>query len=153
VKPIDQTKFGRPDGNCWVACVASILEVSIGELGDLEDAHRQTLIEWENGNGFKWSLILAETHALGFTVAWIGMNNPELPRLPPRGYSIANGPAPRGLPHSCVALDGVVVHDPHPDREKLVRIDSYDVLLSVVPEEDCQAQKYRRKTDHPHELH
>lgn len=29
VKPVDQTLFGRPSGNCLPACVASILELPI----------------------------------------------------------------------------------------------------------------------------
>lgn len=140
MKPVDQTRFGRPDGNCWTACVASILEVPIEELSDLEDAYRSAAIGWENGGEFQWSLILAETHALGFTVGWIMMDNPNLPRLPPHGYSIANGPAVGGMPHSCVALDGEVVHDPHRERNGLLAIESYDVLIPVVVEEESQAQ-------------
>jgi len=39
----------------------------------------------------------------------------------PRGYSIAAGPSKRfaGRMHACVALDGIVVHDPHFSREGL----------------------------------
>ncbi len=153
MKPIDQDKFERPDGNCWSACVGSILELSLEEVGDLADAHRMAAIGWDNGGEFQWSLILPELHALGVTVGFIVMNNPRLPNLPPRGYSIANGLSQRGLPHSCVALDGEIEHDPHPERSGLMEINSYDVLIPVVAEEDCQAQKFRRKTDHPGALH
>jgi hypothetical protein len=115
--------------------VCSILEKTLEEMGDLEDAHRFAAIEWENGGEFQWSLLLAELHTFGYTLGWIHMDNPDVPRLPPAGWSIANGPAARGLPHSCVAYDGAVVHDPHPDRAGLLKIDSYDVLIQVVRED------------------
>ena len=144
MKPVGQTRFGRPDGNCWTACVASILEVPIEELGDLEDAYRSSLGEWEASEGtaaFQWSRVLAESHTLGFTLFWIIMTDPCVPRLAPRGYSIATGPANGcGMPHSCVALDGEIVHDPDPRGRGLAVIESYDVLIPVVVEEESQAQ-------------
>jgi multidrug efflux pump subunit AcrB len=53
--------------------------------------------------------------------------------LPP-GYSIAGGPSLRfaGRMHACVALDGIVVHDPHPSREGLpFGIASYVVIYGA----------------------
>lgn len=32
MKPVDQTTFGAPHGNCLMACVASILEVPLDSL-------------------------------------------------------------------------------------------------------------------------
>jgi hypothetical protein len=32
MKPIDQTIFGFPDGNCFAACIASLLELPIEEV-------------------------------------------------------------------------------------------------------------------------
>jgi hypothetical protein len=157
MKPVMQTKLGMPDGNCWVACVASILEISIDELGDLEDAYRSSLIEWEEGERtepFQWSRVLAETHALGFTLLWIMMTDPCVPRLAPRGYSIATGPANGcGTPHSCVALDGEVVHDPDPHSRGLEVIESYDILIPVVAEDALPATTFRRATDSPQDMH
>jgi len=51
----------------------------------------------------------------------------------PRGYSIASGPSPRiaGAYHSCVALDGKVVHDPHPDATGLSSIHEYEILVPL----------------------
>lgn len=47
----------------------------------------------------------------------------------PKGWSIACGPGPRGLQHSCLAYDGEIVHDPHPSRAGLNTIEDYEVLL------------------------
>lgn len=35
MKPVTQTKFGDPEGNCLMACVASIVEVPIDECPPL----------------------------------------------------------------------------------------------------------------------
>ena len=157
MKPVTQTKLGKPDGNCWTSCVASILEVPIEELGDLEDAYRSSLIEWEESEGtepFPWSRVLAETHALGFTLAWFIMADLDIPRLAPRGYSIATGPANGcGTPHSCVALDGEIVHDPDPRGRGLAVIESYDVLIPVVAEDALPSTTFRRTTDDPQAMH
>jgi hypothetical protein len=32
VKPVDQTTFGAPGGNCFSACVASLLEIPLSEV-------------------------------------------------------------------------------------------------------------------------
>ncbi len=32
MKPVDQTTFGHPGGNCFSACVASLLEMSVDQV-------------------------------------------------------------------------------------------------------------------------
>ena len=41
MKPVDQTRFGSPDGNCFAACVASLLEIPLEEAPNL-----MNLDEW-----------------------------------------------------------------------------------------------------------
>lgn len=130
--PIDQTVFGVPGGNCWAACIGSILERSLDDLAGLVAAHQRAAIEWVKGGSFAWGPLLEELHKFDVTLGWIDMNNPELPRRPPAEWSIANGPGPREMPHSCVAYRGHVVHDPHPSREGLLGISSYDILIPVI---------------------
>jgi len=54
----------------------------------------------------------------------------------PKGYAIASGPGPRGVDHSCVALDGEIIHDPHPSRDGVKFIEAYEVLIPVIWEEE-----------------
>jgi hypothetical protein len=113
VRPVDQTAYGFHDGNCFNACVASILEVS------LADVPRFSGTRWFA----QFSRWLADRQmAATFTKHGVRV-------LP--GYSIAGGPSSRfaGRMHACVALDGIVVHDPHPSREGLpLGIASYVVI-------------------------
>jgi hypothetical protein len=105
VKPIDQTTYGTPLGNCFSACVASILELPIGDVPLFVDENwRSRFLGWLAARGLS-----ATTYALADG------------DLAPRGFSIAFGPSERiaGWDHACVAFDGAVVHDPHPSREGL----------------------------------
>jgi hypothetical protein len=48
------------------------------------------------------------------------MSGPEYPPIAPPGYHIACGKSPRlKHQHAVVALDGKIVHDPHPTRAGL----------------------------------
>lgn len=47
---------------------------------------------------------------------------------PPKGYSIISGTINRfggKVLHSCVALDGKLVHDPHPSKSGLAEVRDY----------------------------
>lgn len=108
---VDQTRFGDegPGGNCLVACVASIMDLSIGEMPEIstDDPYWwETLQKWLSDR--RWKI----------------RHRPRAADVP-AGYAIANGPADRGLLHSCVALDGVIVHDPHPSRAGLIEVNSW----------------------------
>ncbi len=107
MKPVDQTKYGLHDGDCFTACVASILELPIDAV--------PAFVRWGDAwltcfAGWLASLGLAATRC-------VAMDGSP----PPPGYSIAGGPSQRfaGRIHACVAWSGVVVHDPHPSRDGL----------------------------------
>ena len=67
MKSVDQTKFGYPEGNCLMACVASILEVGLDDLPDLFERcciQREDGVFWEGGE--YWLDVLQEgVEALG----------------------------------------------------------------------------------------
>ena len=117
--PVDQTRFGggSPGGNCLMACVASIMGRSIAECIEVntDDPHY-----WEQLQ--KWLI------AQGWQIRY----RPRLQDVP-SAYGIANGPGPRGLLHSCVALDGEIVHDPHPSRAGLLEITSWHEVTRITP--------------------
>jgi len=102
VRPVDQTKYGRHDGNCFSACLASILELSIDEVPLFLGPYWDDFLPW-----------LAERRL----AASLYRRNDYIPP----GYSIAGGVSKRfgDRMHACVAYAGVVVHDPHPSREGL----------------------------------
>lgn len=99
--PVDQTTYGPNDGNCFSACIASILEVPLASVPRVYNL---------DGDLLRW----LATQVLSATLYDASIY------MPP-GYAIAAGPSLRfaGRMHACVAYDGRVVHDPHPSRDGL----------------------------------
>ncbi len=113
--PVDQTAFGKPNGNCFQAALASLLELPLGEVPHVV-VHADwfdRLTAWALGQGVE--LVPLDT-------AWT-----------PRGYYLASGPAARGLAHTCVYRDGVLAHDPHPDRSGLRSVEDHLVVVPLDP--------------------
>ena len=106
MRAVDQTILDSTTGNCFTACVASILELPLNAVphfvlyGD----------EW-------WDVFLTWLAELGLSATFYTSGDDYVPP----GWTIAGGPSKRfaGKMHACVALDGVVVHDPHPSRDGL----------------------------------
>lgn len=112
MKPVDQTKLGVPDGNCFPACLASILERPL-----------ETIPEFK---GEEWQARYADwLRELGLSLITIRLpdgienSNAEARRYYLPGYCILAVQSPRldGHLHAVVARDGEIVHDPHPMRE------------------------------------
>lgn len=107
--PVMQTKFGK-DGNCFSACVASILEVSLAKVPSDPGTGRRV-----------WRDYLAQ-FGLGMLTVNIGSGWP-----PEEAWCVAGGQSPRGLPHAVVwrfLRDGAgqMAHDPHPNGDGLVGV-------------------------------
>lgn len=110
--PLDQTMFGNGEnggstGNCWQACVASLLDLPLATVPHF--ALKESW--WQDTKDF-----VIETTGLGF-----GCFKPNFPMTDEGYYVIGTGISDRGLRHA-VILDGVtgeLVHDPHPSRSGL----------------------------------
>jgi hypothetical protein len=111
MRPVDQTTYGFNDGNCFSACVASILEKSIVEVPRFHGVS-PSFLQWLARFGLSATLYKRANYV-------------------PRGYAVAAGTSLRfaGRMHACVAYDGAVVHDPHPSRDGLpFGVEDYAVL-------------------------
>lgn len=96
-----QTIFGDPDGNCFAACVASILEIDLDPSMPLMDDN------WLHN----WKRWLDDR---GYIVYWWMVGKGDIPDH----YAILGGKSPRGeYNHAVVTLYGNIVHDPHPSNE------------------------------------
>jgi len=108
MKPVDQTVFDPRWGNCFAACVASVLEV---ELERLPGNDTTTAGGW-------WEVW--RQWGAKYNVDFITVENNEQGRHP-KGYALAGIRSTRHnephVLHSVVVLDGKIVHDPHPDKD------------------------------------
>jgi hypothetical protein len=103
--PVDQTILGHPGGNCFTACMASILEMPIEELPHYQSENWCDL----------WDQWLAPFNLRLFFFIY----DPRVEM--PNCYSILSGTSPRGdWLHAVVCFGNEIVHDPHPDKTGVV---------------------------------
>lgn len=128
MEPVDQTKFGYPEGNCVMACVASILEVELEGLPDLYEREKEGDDDW-------WMTLRHALAEYGWEAVYLhpeyisATDEDRTPAdLAPPGLAIACGDSPRedvvndegeNAGHAVVARDGYLAHDPHPSRDGL----------------------------------
>lgn len=128
MKPVRQTRFNNGYGNCFNACVATLLDLPIEKVD----------VIWNEEN---WLKQLDEIiHPLGYCfIAWCWDKDSQPWHWVGNCYMIATGDGPRGCRHSVIVHhyidpdDGkhcVVNHwDPHPDEKYLTTIDYVGVLF------------------------
>lgn len=102
--PVDQTKFGFPEGNCFAACVASLTGVPLEDVPPFcsREGWWEAFCEWLEQRG------------------WYPIAGEGAPHEMIVGYVIVSGPANRGLDHATIWRHGALVHDPHPSRDGLL---------------------------------
>lgn len=138
--PIDQTRFSTPDGsvkgNCFLACIASLFDLSIEDVPELEqEAIAQNsswpivLDNWCRTFGYEFC---------GCAYLFTGMNEQQfwdsLEPFSHDGYFIVGGASPRTyvtVGHSVIFRDRMMVHDPHPSRDGLLSIREVYIFLPV----------------------
>lgn len=110
--PIDQTGFiPFVDGNCFSACIASILEMPLEDVPLFYNDEGinnwyDKFDNWCKENGYWASYYSIEDMGDDWC---------------PDDYSILSGQSPRGdWLHSVVAYGNEIVHDPHPDKSGII---------------------------------
>lgn len=131
--PVFQTKFGSLDdppdewGNCWAACVASILHINLEDVPSIGDQKKR----WDEC----WGRMQTFVSGYGFHMIQLKWPEEEVPALP--FYCIAVVPSdtlPDSL-HAVIYRDGVCVHDPNsraPRKNKNTPI-GYEVFVPIDP--------------------
>jgi hypothetical protein len=118
MKPIDQTTFGDPGGNCFSACVASLLELPI-------EAVPYFMADDDWYSSFQRWLAARGLYALTFSLTTTSS-------LKEAGFYILGGRCSRGS-HAVVARGTEIAHDPHPSREGLTTIEDATMLIPMDP--------------------
>lgn len=93
-------------GNCFQACVASLLDRPLSDVPHFAEAN-----EWPL-NFHRW---LDEQ---GLTCVEFKDSNPDA-RAEFWGHHMIIGPSPRAGKHAVIGLNGEIVFDPHPSNEGL----------------------------------
>ena len=105
MKPVEQTILTKGDGNCFSACLASILEMPLDVVPcyHTDSWHK----DYENWLG-----------VFGLSMLSVGVTNYDGTPWFPRGYAILAAQSPRyDCLHAVVTLDDQIVWDPHPGRD------------------------------------
>lgn len=130
MKPVMQTRgydptapAGQQRGNCWTACIASMLGLSIDEVPDF--------VQLDVDGGEDWWF---------HTLRWLGergylliFRDPAKPGPEPYiqcGLS-PRSPAADGKPvyHAVIYQGGQLIHDPHPDGLGVATIEDAYVVV------------------------
>ncbi|APU89051.1 conserved hypothetical protein [Virus Rctr85] len=117
MKFVDQTRFGNKEGNCLAACLASLFELDIDDVPDFNALHGDN---WYSIGLTSW------LSQFGLVPVMLASITGEFPQ---NCHYLVGGESPRGILHSCIGLNGEIVHDPHPSRAGLVRIDDYTFFI------------------------
>lgn len=151
--PVEQTVYGRGEGNCLSAAIASVIEKPLLALATMDLEYRAAAVEWDEmtveqriefqvrEDGMCPWLLVVQRHlaALGWFAAWTPSNRFA---VAPSGYAVALGDNAEGVGHACVYLNGRLVWDPnrkHPVTF-LRDIHGWVLLLPMAPggrEEDA----------------
>lgn len=131
MKPVDQTVVGFPGGNCFSACVASILGLT---LADVPYFMGDAPMDEPDGGWFDRFADWLEPH--GFYPVFFRLDDQGLWRPP--GLHILSGRSPRApegkdWQHSVVARRREIVHDPHPSRAGILTHDDVVLLVPFEP--------------------
>lgn len=130
MKPVLQTTFGLK-GNCFQACVASILELPLEQVPNFCQDDPEGW--WDQ---FRDWLVQYELCPVCVTVPpqWQGEGELPLSELP-RTYYILSGKSPRGDHlHSIVVYEGESAHDPHRSDRGLCSVADAIFFVPLYPE-------------------
>jgi hypothetical protein len=112
MKPVYQTRFG-PDGNCFAACLASILEIDLADVPQFDERWCHVLRQFLAPRGFEPDFLhLVDDLADPWT-----------------DYVIVAQVMPDHTLHSSVWRHGQLVHDPSP---RPLSKPSYPIVLCTI---------------------
>lgn len=125
--PITQTKVIVRDkddnmlvrGNCYAACIASILEMQITDIPNVE-------VLFHIDDSYYYFVLQEWLKSYGKEIYQVNKNE-----VPNNKYYIVSGLTERGSRHSCVYLDGKLAHDPFPTRAGLKTEEYFEVISDL----------------------
>jgi hypothetical protein len=114
--PVKQTKLyakdGIHNGNCFAACLASLLDLPLWMVPPFEDMF---------GRGGDFTSRRKEWLERMFKLKMVETPAHPVDQLPE--FYIANGYGKRGVLHSVIYRRGELAHDPHPSNDGINAVD------------------------------
>lgn len=124
------------NGNCYAAAIASILEVPITEVPNVE-----VFFKFENGpwietmlaflNLMGWELNCDDRFKVFHDIKFgadEGKRSEYMDHCVNK-YYLVSGPSARGVHHICIYKNGKLVHDPHPTKEGILKEEIFQELV------------------------
>jgi hypothetical protein len=128
MKPVNQSIFHDPSnnsfGDCYRACIASILELNIEDVPHFMLEH-----DWRK----RIRNILLFLKKYNYTLYSVdGLTDYTLEGE--NEYFIVSGNSPRNKnnKHAVVGYKGKIVHDPHPDKTNIDTYDYSEIFLFIL---------------------
>lgn len=152
--PVTQTKMVVKNskdemivrGNCLAACVASLFEIPITEVPNVEvlfhiedNYYYFVLNKWLNSFGYEIST--DDRFKVYHDKDYLKDNQrrrAELRVYLQDEYYLVSGKSARGVNHVCVYKKGKLVHDPHPSREGLLTEEYFQSIEKINAGSNCQ---------------
>lgn len=120
----EPTRYDQVPDGCWVACIAGLTGIPHDDL--------TALVPRLPDGSFDGSMGTEYHNAVNQTLRSRGWRLERLGPDVPKGYAIGSGTSPRGMYHAVIVRDGKLWHDPHPSREGVTALDTYEVLTPLV---------------------
>lgn len=140
VIPVNQNHFGHRDGNCFSACIASLLELPLeavptfyiyGEPDDIWTLRLDRFLEPFGLYGLHFIVDPPVYEPVREGLYRLhSSKTPGRPlTVPPGVLHIRAGMSPRGHSHAVLARGHEVVHDPSPLKTGLLSVEGFSLLL------------------------
>lgn len=119
-------------GNCFAACIASLLEMPITEVPNIE-----TLFGIEDN--YYWEVLWRWLGHIGYELSiderfkcFHGDESKlQFKEILKDQYYLVSGKSPRGIQHVCIYQNGKLIHDPHPTKDGLLTEDYFESLEKI----------------------
>lgn len=121
MKPVYQTIFGKPHGNCLQACVASLFELELDQVPNFMTFKS----DW-------WDQLVEFCKPRGVYPLHVRFPEVEDTCQNLHGIYFAAVETQRGLLHETIWKDGVMIHDPYPGGSVITRVEGYTVFVSLM---------------------
>ena len=138
MRPIDQRVISNVNGDCFRACVASLLEVPYEDAFDLYSmigaSWMEAFFPWLKQRGFEFNGMFNVWNGKENTLTWEELRNRSVGI---KGCFIGWGISPRytdGTTHAVIVDgNGKVIHDPHPSKQGVNPVWEVYIIDRIIP--------------------